>query len=228
MKKLLFGVFAHPDDETFGPCGTFLTETANGTELYLISLTLGEAGNNPDNAPDLSTVREKEWRAAGEAMGASALYTLGYQDGKLSNDSLQTINGQLVSLIGDIIRTHPEPVQAELLTFELNGISGHIDHIVAARAASYAFYTLKQQQLPMTRIRYYCKTLEQAPAIATAWLFSNPGYPPELISETIDARDYRDQIINIMQLHRSQREDFAWHIKNRSDQIGLDYYVVQS
>lgn len=228
MKKLLFGVFAHPDDETFGPCGTFLTETANGTELYLISLTLGEAGNNPDNSPDLSALREKEWRAAGKAMGASALYTLGYQDGKLSNDSLQAINRQLTALIGDIIHNHPEPVQAEVLTFELNGISGHIDHIVAARAASYAFYTLKQQQLPMMRIRYYCKTLEQAPAIATAWLFSNPGYPPELISETIDARDYHDQIIDIMRLHRSQREDFAWHIKNRSAQIGLDYYVVQS
>ena len=44
MKRVIFGIFAHPDDEAFGPSGTLLMETKAGTELHLITLTLGEAG----------------------------------------------------------------------------------------------------------------------------------------------------------------------------------------
>ena len=37
MKKIIFGIFAHPDDEAFGPSGTLLLETRSGTELHLIT-----------------------------------------------------------------------------------------------------------------------------------------------------------------------------------------------
>lgn len=228
MKKLLFGIFAHPDDETFGPCGTFLMKSASGTEVHLISLTLGEAGHNPDGVPDLPAVREQEWRRAGKQMGATSMHTLGYQDGHLDNDNLQQINEQLVSIISAIVSAQPTPVEIEFMTFELNGLSGHIDHIVASRAASYAFYQLKSRGMSLSRILYYCKTSVQAPCVSTNWLFSNKGYGTNQVGETIDAREYRDTIINIMRLHRSQREDCEWHLANRKNEIGLDHFLVEN
>lgn len=227
MKKLLFGIFAHPDDETFGPCGTLLTEAANGTEVHIISLTLGEAGHNPDHTPNLPILREKEWRRAGKQIGATSMHTLGYRDGHLDNDNLQQINDQLMTIITGIIDKQLTPVKAEFITFELNGISGHIDHIVAARAASYVFYQLKSQGSPLSHILYYCKTRVQAPNVNTDWLFTNKGYKTNQIGKITDAREYRNNIIDIMRLHYSQREDCEWHLANRKDEIGLDHFIVE-
>ena len=57
MQKILFGIFAHPDDEAFGPVAALLDEVEKGTELHLITLTGGENGTNPDNLDNLGEVR---------------------------------------------------------------------------------------------------------------------------------------------------------------------------
>lgn len=44
MRKILLGIFAHPDDEALGPVGTLLREVRDGAELHLITLTAGQAG----------------------------------------------------------------------------------------------------------------------------------------------------------------------------------------
>ncbi|MFZ2494806.1 MAG: PIG-L family deacetylase [Candidatus Saccharimonadales bacterium] len=62
MKKVIFGIFAHPDDEAFGPAGTLIQEVQNGSEVHLITLTAGQAGSNPDNHEDPGAIRLKEWK----------------------------------------------------------------------------------------------------------------------------------------------------------------------
>ena len=66
MKKVIFGIFAHPDDESFGPSGTLLKLRRSGYDLHLIVLTDGEAGVNPDGIENLGEVRLQEWRRSWE------------------------------------------------------------------------------------------------------------------------------------------------------------------
>lgn len=227
MTKHVFAIFAHPDDEAFGPCGTLLTEVANGSALHLIMLTAGEAGMNPDNHSDLGSVRLQEWHRAGDLLGASSRHYLNYRDGYLANSDMLTVQRTISEIITAALEAQPDHTTAEIITNDLNGITGHIDHIVAARAASYAFYTLKQCGAPLTRIRYACVPYERWPQPNTDWLFRQPGRKESAITEVVDGRAHRDKIINIMHAHHTQRSDAKTHLEERGEALGLDHFIVQ-
>jgi len=228
MKKIIFGIFAHPDDEAFGPSGTLLMETKAGNDVHLITLTLGDAGTNPDNVPDLAAVREKEWHEAGRLIGAKSMHFLGYKDGQLNNLAMLEIYGKLIALIQDIVRDEPEDVEIEFMSMDTNGISGHIDHIVAGRSACYAFYKLKETDPRVTRLRLTCIPKTFLPVSNTHWLYMDAGRDESEIGEVVDARQYYDEIIAIMRAHHSQRGDGESHIANRGDQIGISHFIVKN
>lgn len=225
MKKILFAIFAHPDDEAFGPSGSLLTEVEMGTEVHLVLLTAGEAGRNPDGVANLAEVRLKEWRAAGELLGASSQKFLGYHDGELNNKHLESIGQQIIDHVLNTIDDQTDEV--ELMSTDLNGITGHIDHIVAARATSFAYHRLKATDERFTKLRLACVPRELAPTINTDWIFAEPGRASEEIGETIDARQYREKIIAIMKCHYSQRQDCQHHLDNRYDHIGINHFIVE-
>lgn len=227
MKKIIFGIFAHPDDEAFGPAGTLLLETRAGTELYLITLTSGEGGTNPDNYPDLGAVRLEEWKKAGSLLGAKTMQFFGYKDGQLNNLDMIEIGGRLVDHVRPILSTAPLDTTVEFITLDLNGLTGHIDHIVAARAASYAFYTLKATDKRLRRIRFACLPRELFTAVNTDWIFMEPGHLPEEIDEVIDARALREDILAVMRAHHTQRSDFEANLKQQGDNLGLNYFIVK-
>ena len=228
MKKLLFGIFAHPDDEAFGPSGTLLMETKRGTELHLVTLTYGEAGANPDGHTDLGHVREHEWRQAGALIGATTMHGLNYHDGQLSNTTLIEIGHRLVDFISKVAAEQTEDIEIEMMSMDLNGITGHIDHIVAARAACWAFCMLKQRDPRIKRIRLACMPRDWAPQYNTNWLYMEAGRAPEEVDEIIDARQYHDELIAIMRAHRSQRGDGEAHIAAHGHDIGLNYFIVHT
>jgi LmbE family N-acetylglucosaminyl deacetylase len=228
MKKIIFGVFAHPDDEAFIAAGALLTETRAGAELHLISLTNGSAGANPDNYPDLGAARLKEWQKAGDLLGATGMHHLGFIDGELTNKDMIEATRQIRTTIEDVLEGTTEPHEAEIMTFDLTGITGHIDHIVASRAASQVFYTSKQTDLNITRLRYVCLPQSIYPTVNTDWIFMEPGRAPSEISETIDARALRDDILAVMSAHHSQRSDMQAMVKSQGDNLGLHYFIVKN
>lgn len=225
MKKAIFGIFAHPDDEAFGPCGTLLMEAEAGTQIHLILLTAGEAGRNPDNVADLSELRLAEWRTAGQLLGVSSQKFLAYHDGKLCNDQMEKIGQQIIDIVNQTI--DEETTAVELMSTDLNGITGHIDHIVAARAASFAYHRLKSADSRLTKLRLACVPRHVAPEVDTRWLFAEPGRTQQEIDEVVDAREHRDKIISIMKTHHSQRQDCQSHLENNYEDIGMDYFIVQ-
>lgn len=226
MKKIIFGVFAHPDDEAFGPSGTLILEAKSGTELHLITLTAGENGTNPDNHPDLGSIRLKEWQQAAKLIGASSTHFLGYKDGHLDNLDMVKIGRQIVELVQKTTGDQPNAV-IEFMTSDLNGISGHIDHIVAARAACWAFYELKKHDKRLARIRLACIPFEASPRVNTAWLFMEPGRKDEQIDEIVDARSVQKQILKVMRTHHTQRSDGESHIARLGDNLGINYFIVK-
>jgi LmbE family N-acetylglucosaminyl deacetylase len=228
MKKIIFGIFAHPDDEAFGPCGTLIKEVKDGTELHLFTLTSGEAGQNPDNFPDLGAVRDAEWRKASKLIGAFGKYNMMLRDGRLNNVTMQLASERIMQIVRDIITSHAIPVEAEFITFEPLGLTGHIDHIVAARAASFAFYRLKNEGLPLTRIRYYCNDEKIAPVHNTDWIYADKGHADHEIDEVVDARHLQKEIIAIMKTHDSQRADCTHYLEIQGPELGLDHFIVKT
>jgi LmbE family N-acetylglucosaminyl deacetylase len=226
MQKVIYGIFAHPDDEAFGVSPTLIKEVKNGTIVHLVTLTSGQNGTNPDNHEDLGTVRLEEWRHGGKLMGASSMHHFGYTDGLLSNNVLEEIAERITELVLRTIEAVPE-VSIEFMSFDLGGLTGHIDHIVAARATCLAFYRLKERHPEqMNRIRLRCLPASAHPTANTDWIYMDAGKPPEEIDEIVDAREYYDTIIDVIRTHHSQRGDGETHIARYGNDIGLNYFVI--
>lgn len=227
MKKIIFAIFAHPDDEAFGPSGALLLETKAGNDVHLITLTDGEAGANPDSHDDLGESRLAEWRTAGVLIGATSLHALGYHDGRLNNDDMISASQQIRTIIETTLKNTPDDTIVEFMTSDLNGLSGHIDHIVAARAACFVFDSLKQADARFSHIRLACIPRTALPASTIDWLFMEAGRTEQEIDETIDARHLQSEIIAIMRAHHTQRRDGEAHIARLGDQLGMYHFMIR-
>jgi LmbE family N-acetylglucosaminyl deacetylase len=228
MKKIIIGIFAHPDDEAFGPSGTLLLEEKAGNEIHLITLTNGDSGTNPDSHMNLGEVRLAEWHAAGALIGATSMHFLGYKDGELNNKNMIEASQRISDIVRDIAKRATAETAIELMTNDLNGISGHIDHIVAARTACFVFDSLKDSDKRFTRMRLACIPRTILPTSNTNWLFMEAGRTQQEIDEVVDARHLQTEIIAIMRAHHSQRSDGEGHITRLGDQLGMNYFIVRT
>ncbi len=222
MKKLIFGIFAHPDDEAFGPAATLIKEVHAGSDVYLICATAGEAGANPDSVPDLKATRLKEWQQAAELIGACDTNHLGYVDGTLCNDNFLPIAHQVI----DYIKQHVsgDDTLIELMSFDTTGISGHIDHIVMSRVAHFVYYSLKPNY--RVRLRLACVAKAQFPEANIAWIYMDAGREGTEITETVDARDIHPLHKQVMECHRSQRGDYESHHEPRGENASINHFIV--
>lgn len=227
MSKLLYAIFAHPDDEAFGVSPTLIKERHEGAEIHLITLTAGEAGVNPDELSDLATARLEEWHQSAQIIGAASTTHLGYRDGRLCNADIDSIVEQLVSQISHHLRSDSSLTALDFITFDVTGLSGHIDHIVASHATVLAYHQLAPQ-FPAVhmRVRMLCVTKQQQPATNADWRYAPIGREPEQIDEIIDASEYHNEVVQCMRAHHSQRKDCESHLKNRGDTLCINHYVV--
>lgn len=227
-KKLLFGIFAHPDDEAFGPAGTLLLESKLGVEIHLITLTNGSAGANPDAVLDLGATRLEEWQAAGELMNVSSAHSLGFTDGTLSNITMQSASQQIEIIIRNELKNRAEAIEVELMSFDTNGLTGHVDHIVASRAAHFVFYKLQGEGLPLTRLRLYCLPRSAAPAPNIDWIYVEPGRLPDEINETVDISPVLGEVRAVVNAHHSQRADGALRLAALDAGMTTDHFIVKT
>jgi len=228
MKKIIFGIFAHPDDEAFGPSGALLQATKDGHDVHLITFTNGGGGTNPDNLPDLGEVRLKEWHAAGQLFGAKSMHFLGYEDGHLDNFTMIESAKKIAAIVLSVLKDETETIEIEFMTMDLNGVTGHIDHIVAARSACFVFYRLKEEDPRFTRILLACYPREAFPRINTDWIFMESGRDKSEIDETVDARHLQDELVAITRAHYTQRHDGENFLAWQGSNLGLCHFLVKS
>ena len=121
----LLAIFAHPDDESFGPAGTLARCAAENHQTGLITLTRGEAGSlgisKTYTPSELAQKRSEELRCAAEKLGISYLKIYDLPDKNLSNIP----NEKGLSIVQKEIELFNPGV---IITFHENGISGHPDH----------------------------------------------------------------------------------------------------
>jgi len=138
MELTLLVVFAHPDDESFGPAATLAKYVAQGVRITLLCATRGEAGEISDprlaTPESLGQVRGEELRSACQAIGIQELRFLGYRDGQMKSYDPHEVEGKVVRAIREV---RPRVI----LTFGPDGISGHLDHITIGKATTDAFFS---------------------------------------------------------------------------------------
>jgi LmbE family N-acetylglucosaminyl deacetylase len=134
--RRLLCVFAHPDDETYGPGGAIARYAREGAEVYLLMFTCGEAGtigvSKELSRERLCQLRVAELAGACDALGIREHRVLGTPDRGVADIEPVWAVDQIVR---DIHKYQPHV----LLTFHHKGISGHSDHIAVARYLEQAF-----------------------------------------------------------------------------------------
>lgn len=225
MKKVIFGIFAHPDDEAFGPSGTLLMEKAQGSEIHLICATAGQSGMNPDQVANLGEVRLGEWKTAGALIGADSMHHLGFVDGELSNNSYLSIADKIDDIVTAVTSGRTD-ISIEFMSIDHNGITGHLDHIAIGRIACYVYCNLKDSDPRVTRMRLACITRNEVPEANCQWLYMDAGRTPEEIQETVDASEYLETIKQIMHAHKTQREDCEAHVRHMGDRVAVNNFLV--
>jgi LmbE family N-acetylglucosaminyl deacetylase len=151
----LLAVFAHPDDESFGPGGTLALYAQRGVRVDLICATRGEVGDFPPGFTNpfasLAELREHELSCAAQQLGIHQVHFLGYRDSgmvgsqenahpdALVNVPLERLAEEITAFIR---RLRPQVV----ITFDPFGGYGHPDHIAIHRATLEAFHAAGDPQ----------------------------------------------------------------------------------
>src|SRR5438270_1551496 len=81
--RRLLGVFAHPDDETFGVGGTLALYARQGVGTHVVCATRGEVGEAPEDLKGFASkaeMRMDELQCAARILGLSSVRYLGYRD----------------------------------------------------------------------------------------------------------------------------------------------------
>jgi N-acetylglucosamine malate deacetylase 2 len=229
MKMILLGIFAHPDDEAFGPSGTLLKMTRAGYDVHLICATRGENGVNLDNCRDLGNVRLQEWQQAGALIGVTSQHNLGYEDGTLCNNLFHDIATSLEKRIDKILNAYKgKELEVSFMTFDQNGISGHIDHVTMSMITSYIYYQYKGKDVTSIHykeLRYFCNSQEDCPTPDTGYVFMPPGREAGRIDIIEDISEVGQEKKAVMLAHRSQRQD-AEMLLRRTSTLQREYFYL--
>lgn len=213
--KPVVAVFAHPDDEAFGPAGT-LAKLAQERDVYIICVTDGAAGiNSSDKTDDLADIRKDELRESAKLLGIKNVVFLGYKDGSLSNN--------LYHEVAEKITAEFEKLQPEIvITYENRGVSGHIDHIAVSLISTYVFERLEN----VRELWYYCITEKRREAFKDYYIYFPPGYNDEQISKKIDVSDVWDLKIQAMHQHESQAHDIERTLRGYQDLPKEENFII--
>jgi LmbE family N-acetylglucosaminyl deacetylase len=205
MPKTLLAIFAHPDDETFGPGGTLAKYAAEGVAVHLVCATRGGVGESDlddlGDCEDLACQREQELRCAADVLGLTEVHFLGYQDsgmaGSPANEHpralIQANPDTLAKQVADWMR-HLQP--QVVLTFDPYGAYGHPDHIAIYRATVAAYERLVEEERPQ---KLYFTATMQTLLKWTVWLMPLFGLDPKAVGKNkdIDLRAALDHALPI-------------------------------
>lgn len=188
MRKLL-AVFAHPDDESFGPGGALAKYARGGVEIHILCATHGEAGRGTGKE------RTRELLEAAKVLGVKKVDFLDFEDGEICNNQYHDLAGKILEKIEGF---KPQVV----LTFDLTGGSGHLDHIAVALTTTYVF---KKQTLAK-KLYYFARP--DFDNKEDYFIYIPPAKNNADITTIIDVSDVWETKLSAMKLYKTQREDF--------------------
>lgn len=216
MGKTIVAIFAHPDDESFGPGGT-LAKLAKENTVYVICITNGDGkmGNRKQEIA-LGKIRRNELLTSSKILGIKKVYFLGYRDGSLNNNIYHTLAEKIQTVLEKL-----QPKQ--LVTYESRGVSGHTDHIVASNVTSYLFYKVAS----IDSLWYFC-IHERIRNLRGQdyFIYMPPGYTDAEINKKIDVTDVWETKVKAMRSHTSQKHDADRILAQAENLPKIEHFIV--
>jgi len=217
MRKNFVCIFAHPDDEVFGPGGS-IAMFAKTYNVYILCATRGEAGKK-NGEQDLGKIRETELLRSARILGVKKVFFLDFKDGTLSNN--------LYHKLAEKIKAKLEELRPEIiLTFEPLGISGHIDHITVSLVTAYVF-----ELLPFVKkLLRYCQTKKNIKIMKKIrkeyFIYRPDGYDLKDIGLVNDVSTTWKTKVRAMLEHKSQIHDIRWILSFYEKLPRKEYFLV--
>jgi len=204
----ILAVFAHPDDESFGPGGTLSRYATSGDEVHLVTMTRGEAGSLgiskflPEK--ELANRRTAELECAAGKLHIQKLNIYDLPDKKLK---------ELPDEAGmEIIREHLKDFSPDIvITFHTNGISGHPDHQTVSR---WTFQAVREME-NAPRLLFFGVSPQQSASVRHREI---QAMREEEITHIIDVSEFLPAKIEAIHCHVTQEE--LW---NQFNQLEADY-----
>jgi N-acetyl-1-D-myo-inositol-2-amino-2-deoxy-alpha-D-glucopyranoside deacetylase len=236
-RRLLL-VHAHPDDESIGTGATMAKYAAEGSQVTLVTCTLGELGEiippqlahlGADCEDRLGEYRIGELAAACAALGVTDHRFLGgpgrWRDsgmmGTPANDDPRCfwradVEEAAAALLGIIAEVRPQV----LVSYDADGGYGHPDHIQAHRVAWRAFELAGAA--PVSRAGR-----DSPPGPARFYATAAPDFAA--LTTEIDATSYFEAKLAAMRAHATQitvsAPYFALSNQIRRRALGVEYYT---
>jgi len=139
--KILY-VFPHPDDESFGPAPAIAAQRRKGHEVYLFTLTKGEATKQRFrlgvDKKEMGEIRYKEMQCVEKVLDLSGMTVF-----DLPDDNLKEMDP---ADIEEVIRSQVEKIKPDVLvTYAVHGVSGFDDHLVSHAVVKNVFCDMRRE-----------------------------------------------------------------------------------
>jgi LmbE family N-acetylglucosaminyl deacetylase len=139
--KILY-VFPHPDDESFGPAPAIAAQRRKGHEVYLFTLTKGEATKQRFRLGitkrEMGEIRYQEMQCVEEVLELNGMTVFDLPDSGLKEMDPADIK--------EVIRKQVEKIQPDVLvTYAIHGISGFEDHLVSHAVVKSVYCDMRRE-----------------------------------------------------------------------------------
>lgn len=190
-------MIAHPDDEAFGPSGT-LALLAREHDVHVVCVTDGASDPrfHKIGGKKLSVLRLEELQASANVLGVKDVHLLHYQDGSLSNNLYHEIAGKITELV--------KKYQPSLLiTTELRGVSGHLDHVAVSMITSFVYRENKN----IDAIWYNCISSKSSSFMKNYFVYFPDGFERNQVDMIVDIKKVFFKKVAAARCHKTQIKD---------------------
>ncbi|MDX1419224.1 MAG: PIG-L family deacetylase [Rubricoccaceae bacterium] len=142
MSRSILYVFPHPDDESFGPGPAIARQVREGHAVHLLTLTRGGATKQRHrlglSVDEMGAVRAREMQCVEGTYGLASFTLRNYPDRGLAALDPRVLEREVAARVRAV---RPDV----LVTYAVEGVSGHPDHLVAHAVVKRVFCALREE-----------------------------------------------------------------------------------
>ncbi|HRE40533.1 MAG TPA: PIG-L family deacetylase [Ignavibacteria bacterium] len=176
--KILY-IFSHPDDESFGPSAAISAQRRAGHQVYLLTLTKGEATKQRFKygytKEQMADIRYKEMLEVEKAIGLNGMKVL-----NLPDSELKEIDPRIIE---SAVKEEIEKIKPEIIiTYPCYGVSGFHDHLVNHAVVKRVYLQMKDDGADyLKRLAFFTLSSKDLERKAETMKFAIQSSPEELI-----------------------------------------------